>query len=74
MLRLFLAPFYIHRLLFYPTSNDLFNFALTLMLADLIESVVSERRSGLDWLIDNEADWDNPELSTQNMLSCATYF
>ena len=32
--------------------------------ANLIESVVSERRAGLDWLIRIDADWDNPELST----------
>ena len=30
----------------------------------MIESVVSERRAGLDWLIRNDADWDNPERST----------
>lgn len=30
----------------------------------MIESVVSERRAGLDWLIRPDADWDNPDLST----------
>lgn len=30
----------------------------------MIESVVSERRAGLDWLIHSDADWDNPERST----------
>lgn len=30
----------------------------------MIESVVSERRAGLDWLIRHDADWDNPDLNT----------
>ena len=31
---------------------------------NLFESVVMERRAGLDWLIDENADWDYPNLST----------
>lgn len=31
---------------------------------NLYESVVMERRAGLDWLFIPDADWDNPELST----------
>lgn len=34
------------------------------MPANMIESVVSERRAGLDWIIQQDAEWDNPELST----------
>lgn len=31
---------------------------------NLDEDVVMERREGLDWLIEKDADWDNPNMST----------